>query len=386
MRGSIYSDQRCAVCGSSFRYDDRRRGLICPNHPDQQATKLFTVQFGRLVKQRFNNYIQAERFLDGLRYEVDKGTFDHRDYQAAQPLAFKTLSAQWLQVKKQEVKPSSFDNLQNYMARAVKSWGSRNIKTIGYAEIEDFLFTQKVSDKTRSNIRSCLHTFWTWLRKRRVITPGQFPEFPEIRFELGWRQTISKDTQLAILDEVKRISYHINPKIWIGIKWLSTYISIRPAELLNLKEKFIDINSGYFFIPHPKEKKPKVVPILDLDVDLVCSLPRGFPELYFFRHTSNISGCREGQRFGGKYLYKWWKKACANLGIEGIDLYGGTRHSSALALRDLISPEQIRRATMHGTNKAFERYFRIEGSELRTVYGLTQAENCGTAVVHKKGQ
>ena len=58
-----------------------------------------------------------------------------------------------------------------------------------------------------------------------------------------------------------------------------------------------------------------------------------------------------------------------------------------MALRDLVSPEQIRQATMHGTNKAFERYFRVEGAELKSVYDLTQqAGNCGTAVVHKKSQ
>jgi hypothetical protein len=31
-------------------------------------------------------------------------------------------------------------------------------------------------------------------------------------------------------------------------------------------------------------------------------------------------------RFVRKVLYKYWKKACANPGIEGVDLYGGTRH------------------------------------------------------------
>jgi hypothetical protein len=39
-----------------------------------------------------------------------------------------------------------------------------------------------------------------------------------------------------------------------------------------------------------------------------------------------------GQPFGEKYLYKWWKRTCANLGIEDVDLYSGTRHSSATAL------------------------------------------------------
>jgi hypothetical protein len=58
-----------------------------------------------------------------------------------------------------------------------------------------------------------------------------------------------------------------------------------------------------------------------------------------------------------RYLHKWWKKACSNLGIEDLDLYGGTRHSSVTALRENFSQEEIRRSgTLHSTNKALDRY------------------------------
>lgn len=99
---------------------------------------------------------------------------------------------------------------------------------------------------------------------------------------------------------------------------------------------------------------------------------RYLPHLSFFRHPPGIKGCQPGEQFGPRYLYKWWKAACANLGIEGVDLYGGTRHSTALALREFKTPEQIRRATMHSTNKAFERYFRVESEEVRDVYELAR--------------
>ena len=55
-----------------------------------------------------------------------------------------------------------------------------------------------------------------------------------------------------------------------------------------------------------------------------------------------------------------------------MDLYGGTRHLSARALRHFHTPEQIRKATMHTTNKAFERYFRIETDDLREIYASTR--------------
>ncbi|MGO9137925.1 MAG: hypothetical protein ACLP9S_07375 [Syntrophales bacterium] len=47
---------------------------------------------------------------------------------------------------------------------------------------------------------------------------------------------------------------------------------------------------------------------------------------------------------------------------------GGTRHSSARALRAYRTSEEIKRATMHTTNKAFERYFNIEAEDLRNIY------------------
>ena len=217
-------------------------------------------------------------------------------------------------------------------------------------------------------MRSCLHSFWVWLKKRKVITPAQFPEFPVISFELGWRQTIDKDTQQKIIMEVKSICPDI--KVWVGIKFLATYISIRPIELLNLKERDIQLVHGSLVIPHPKEKHAKVVPLIEDDVKLLATIPQGLPDLFFFRHTIAKSGCHPGQQFGKRYFYKWWKRACSNLGVENVDMYGGTRHSTAMALRDHATPEQIRRATMHSTNKAFERYYRIERDEVKNIYEI----------------
>ena len=160
----------------------------------------------------------------------------------------------------------------------------------------------------------------------------------------------------------------MNLKIWIGIHWLSVYIAIRPGELRNLQEKHIDRELGLLIIPSPKEKRPKIVPLLQDDVDLLASIPRGLPDLYFFRHGEGISGATAGSRFGQRYLWKWWKKACSNLGIDGVDLYGGTRHSTATALGKMLTPEQIRQGTMHSTNKAFERYFQQQAEGARTVF------------------
>jgi integrase len=268
------------------------------------------------------------------------------------------------------------------MNKAIDAWGLMNIKAIGYGEIEDFLHAQIVSDKTKSNMKSCLHSFFVWVKKREKIP---MPDFPETPFELGVRKIIDKETQGAIINEVYRLTFHINSKIWLGIKWLSTYISIRPGEMLNLKEQDIDIKLGYFIIPHPKEKRPKLVPIIDEDIKILNGMPRGLPDLYFFRHAQGISGVAAGQKFGEKYFYKWWKKACKNIGVDGVDFYGGTRHSSATALREFYSPEEIRRSgTMQSTNKAFDRYLHIKAEDARKLYQA--ALNLGRNVKNKEGK
>ena len=371
MLGGIYAhpDQKCPICGGAFK--DNGKALICPNHPDQRATK-FRVVF-KNIHRRFGTYEMAASFLGGLRFENSGFTereFDERDYQVRKrPLSFSQLADKWLAVKKQEVSASHWRNLRNYLGRAKEAWQDRNVKEIQYADIEDFLLEQvDLSPKTRNNIKSALHSFWVWLRKRRVITAVEMPDFPEVPFELGYRKLVDKKTQQGILEEVRNISWDINPKIYLGVKWLCTYVNVRPGELVKVKEGDILLDQGIILIPHPKEKKPKPVVLLDEDVEAIRGFPPALPHVPFFRHLGNVGRTRPGQPFGDKYFWKWWKKACFNLSIEDLDLYGGTRHSSATALQEHFSPEEIKEATMHGTNAAFQRYFRTDLRKVKAVY------------------
>ena len=376
MKGGIYTNQKCKPCDARFVDDHRRQGLYCPKCKKNAATSFyisFPISKNRKLKKRFKSYAAAEQALQHLRYQVSQNEFDEREWRSDKPLAFNKLADQWLDVKKKTVKETTYNDHKNCMFRAMDEWGDRNIKTVGYAEIEDFLLGQKrqdgkpLSEKSRANFRSTLNSFWQWLRKRQVLRPDQIPDIPHISFELKFKKTLSKADQQRVLDEIYRLFFHKNPKIWLALKWLMTYISVRPGELLKLKEEGIDLDSGYLIIPTSKNKKPVLVPLLDEDVWLIQGLPRGMPKLHFFRHTV-WAGCPAGTPFGKRSLYEWWMQACRNLEIEGVDLYRGTRHSSARALREYRTPEEIRRATAHRTNKAFERYFQIEADDMREIY------------------
>lgn len=82
----------------------------------------------------------------------------------------------------------------------------------------------------------------------------------------------------------------------------------------------------------------------------------GMPNMPFFRHVSGINRIKADSPFGQKYFYKWWIKACDNLGVKGLDLYGGTRHTTTTELARIVGTEGARKATGHETNKAFDRY------------------------------
>jgi integrase len=357
MQGQIHSDQRCPVCEGKY-HDNYVDGLVCPNHPDKRATR-FKVRFGRDITKRFDTYKEAFRFLTGLRYEKDRNTFDVRDYKADKPLSFRALGEKWLKQKKKDLKIRSWNNLNNYMNKAVRVWGNQNIKTITDGDIEDFLYNQNVSSKTRNNMKSCLHDFWKWVvrREKRNGRPlVQMPEFPECPYKLGWRNIIDIETQQKIISKIHKLSYDINPKIWLGIRWLSRYTMVRPGELLGVTEGQINTNIPAIIIPDPKGGEPILVFLHDDDVKEIEKLPRGLPDLPFFRHVKGIQSVKPGQKFGDRYLYKWWKKACDNLGVKDVDLYGGTRHSTITALGEFLSPEEVKRGSLHKTNKALERY------------------------------
>lgn len=375
MLGGIYSEERCSVCGGQM-VDNGRNAVCCPKHKGVVSRRLrVKIKYQRVcTERRFTNYDEAQRFLVGLRFKIQEGSFDARDYKTDNPLGFSNLAARWLEIKQEQIAEKSWNNLNNYINKASALWGNRNIKDIGYAEIEDFLFKslKDLSSKSRANASSVLHSFWIWLGRRRILHASQIPDWPEVSFELSFRKTITKDAQESVLSELQKISAPVNPRIWIACKWLSTYFSIRPGELIAIKEGeiAIDGDEGYLVIPHPKEKKPKIVPLIDEDIALIKSLPRAFPDLPFFRHTRSIGGCKQGEQFGPRYLYKWWKKACANLKIYGVDLYGGTRHSTVIHLGQWFTPEELKAASFHSTNKAFERYFRVKPEAIKNIYGF----------------
>lgn len=357
MTGTLHSDQKCRLCGSTFKHDMNRQGLFCPNHPEEFATGDFQIRLGTNITRRRQTYYEAYRILTGYRYEKDHGKFDERDYIKVSTLRLPEAIDEWLTDKKgSEITHKHVQAHINHMSRAIEFWGDIDIKLITTREVRRFLsFPHKnkqtgepLSAKTKNDIRSSLHDLLKWHCDNDETM--KMPKFPKkLRKQRTQRNILTIEEQEMVLQELKRISYDINPKIWLGVLLLTRLINTRPGELIKVREKDILLDSRTICIRETKEDRGEEGKFgLLAEDDIVTELGKhvcpSSPELRFFRHNSGRGGVKVDSPFGDKYLKTWWDKACENLGIQGVDLYGGTRHTTIMALIIAgYSPEEVQR-------------------------------------------
>lgn len=366
MDGSISTRQKCFICGGQLIPDQRRRGCFCKNHSDVAATR-FIVRFPGKIYLNFQDYTLAEQELNRLRYE--KGTlgrtFNPENYKGSRPNSFVNLKDRYLTRKKHL---ASYRDIERYINRAAEHFGLTSIRDINGAELEDYLYgIQGISEKTRHNHMTQLRDFWQWCLKRgNIIALHEMPMFPAIDFELGRRKLTDWDTQEMIIATIRELSEHINPKIWFGIDMLATYTALRPDDLRRLYESSLDAH-GILIIHNPTKRrhKFKTIRLAEDHVNMWRHLQQQYPampDMPFFRHTTGINRVKADTPFGEKYLYKWWIKACAVVGLEGVPLYPGTKHTTATETARMLGTAAARTASGL-TNKAFDRYCEIENTE-----------------------
>lgn len=365
MKGSIISRQKCFICKGPLLHDEKRHGCFCKEHPQAAATH-FVVRFPGGIYQNHKSYESASQSLNYLRHERGnrKNRFNPDDYKSIKPNSFLVLKDKYLSRKKER---ATYKKITSIINRASNHFGLTNVREITGADLEDYLFSiPGISEKTRFNHMTQLRDFWKWcLARGNIITLAEMPAFPEIKYELGYRKIITWEVQETVLNKLKEISYHINEKIWLAVDMLCTYTALRPDDLRRVTEESLD-DYGWLTIYNPTKLKNKFKYIrLHKDhVDEWRSLQNEYPALTgvpFFRHMPGISGCTANEKFGDKYLYKWWAKACEQVGLEGVPLYPGTKHTTATETAKLMGSDKARNASGL-TNKAFDRYCQVENN------------------------
>jgi len=362
MAGSISSSQKCPLCSGPLSHDEKRAGCFCELHPNISASR-FIVRFPGGIFQRFRDYPTALRYLNYLRFEKDsrQTRFNADDYRAARPNSFGALAPKYLERKKEH---ATYRKIRHYIERAAEVLGPMNVREITGADIEDYLFSiPGISEKTRHNHMTQLRDFWTWCLKRgNIITLAEMPIFPEIKFELGYRKILNWDVQEQVLAKLKEMTHHLNPKIWLGVDMLATYTEIRPDDLRRVTEGSLDA-LGFLTIYNPTKKRNKHKRI-KLHKDhvkewkaIAAEFP-ALPDVPFFRHVGGMHSCKQGALFGPTFLYEWWCRACRELGVEGVPLYPGTKHTTATETAKVLGSDAALNASGL-SNRAFERYCQV---------------------------
>ena len=337
MKGGIYSEERCPKCmenppnpmprGYGRLKDNKVDGLQCPFHPEQRATKFRVIFEG--LHRRVDRYHDAKDLLDGWRWEKRQDKFNKKDYLTSNPLGFQVLGEKFLAVKKLDLRPEGYRRYRYHYLTCAEDLGNVPVTQINYGVLEDLKIKLlgRLAPKTVNDTFGFLKTFLSWCVDRGEI--NHLPRFPKLSKKMGKRKILDKPTQAAVVEKVYEMYWNHAPRACIGIELLCTYPKIRPAELRQVQEKHIDLKNLTITIPSPKEDvDPKDVDILQEHAELIRSLPRGFPEMYFLRYDYPVKGRRVGDRFGRDYLYHVWRRACEALGVKGVPLYPGTKHTT----------------------------------------------------------
>jgi integrase len=372
--GGIYSDERCGACGSSL-VDDVQVSLRCPHHPHFLATT-FKVKI-RGTTARFSGYFAAKDYLYAARKAMSDGTWrPGKEVMTLGHVQDKFLDWKRDLVKMGRLNTSSVNAYRNRLSRIVHVLGvSEDASSIRYRHVHEFLYKSGFSPKSTYDSLVVFKEMINWAFDMGDITAK--PKWPLFDFSLEHdmkrRKTVDKETQTMILEDIYNTEWHLRPRLYVGVRFLTTYINIRPSELLGITERDYNRKQGYLVIKqHKTGRGNKIVRLTQQDIALLDELPRGMPGMPLFRHDVPGPNVKAGEGFGQAAFYRAWKRACERLRIEDVDLYGGTRHSSAVALyKDAgISPEEIKKATGHKTSVAFTRYFKLDIDDVLEIHAL----------------
>ena len=249
-----------------------------------------------------------------------------------------------------------------------------SIHRVTYGIVEDWSAGLKVAPATRKNILGVLHALLAWLERRDEI--AGVPRFPEISVPRKKADVLSIEEQEAVLEAV--------PEPERGAFFLMAEQLARPGEAMAVNVG--DYHAGIVTIAaamkgvggqairgqtkEGDERRRQVSPRLSswihehggrFALEPLFQNPRGHPS--------------RSRRWTYEPLRATWKRATARADVRPINLYNGTKHTTATALREMSYPlDLIQKACGHAQASSTERYAnasdaRISEALLRVRWG-----------------
>lgn len=376
----------------------RSLGKVVKRRGKKTAVNRWCIDFGtkwppRMLHsfngQAFESKEMASAILAHVEGEVARGRSlaEVLDGYRAEPKAetsVDALLARWIEVfrKRSEQGSRQPRTLREYERWAnadggqyayFSYWHGSSVYDIDRASVEEWSFwlsEKGLSAKTVRNVMAGLHSFLVWVANDVLtgFTPPQFP-WPEVDEH---RPTIlSQDMQWKLLMVI--------PEAKAGIFYFLAQTAARPSEARVLRVKDwagdeIEVSRAAKdrntdgVIRGLKSRNTKTLPVHEWPLrdwlDQYVSKERQLsdPDGPLF---VNPDGRGEGW-WSETAMRRTWAAACAKVGVTGVSLYEGTKHSTATHLKALGADDRLLAQLMgHRDSRSVEKYAKLDSSAIR---------------------
>ena len=370
MAGAIRTKEKCPQCRVAYRGEPLRcpacnripRKYFIYLHWQGEEFKIYSGQ----DNYPLDSWDRALRLLTAIRYGIDRGTFDPRDFVKKQirHLQFANYAEAWLVRRAQEDLAKSYlkDLRGAVRNHFIPCFGNKSIRDLRTGDIEDFRATLHVKAKTLYNLLGMLHKILKDAHRRRDIL--HLPDFPRIHLAepvTRWIDVEEQDRVLAqVADPVYRAFYLFlmkqgcRPNEARALRW----------EKVDFKHDIVVINAAFdrnVFRESTKERDVRYLPLHPAVKEALAQLPRHLTGFVFVNaHGRPLSGCR---------VYDHWRRAAGKAGVN-VTCYEGTRHSLASqAINRGVSERIVGDMLGHKTLSSTRRYAKMKAATLKEVWG-----------------
>jgi len=287
----------------------------------------------------------AERLLNDIRSEIDKGIFNPERYKKSKPLHLSAYSEQWL--KTLDVEPSTLyeynNSLKNHIIPAL---GNEFLPDINTDKLKVFQKSINRVPKGKKNVMDCLKQILKSAHQSGYIL--QVPVFPKLKVNKPKPRWILPEEQAKIVLQI--------PEEHRYIFYFGFLTGCRTSEARAFRWQDIRNTHIIFEVSFDRYETLKTVKGFNAEpFPLYKALRRLLgvtPKLHdYFVFPNPNTG-----RPYSKHISKYWNKACKKAGIN-IKLQNAFRHSFACNLLNAGHNKGIvQKLLRHSDPKMVDRY------------------------------
>jgi len=294
----------------------------------------------------------------------------------------------WLEVKRREARAG--DRARGYVRELERWarpeghfswWAEKSIRDVTEGAIEDWSLWladrrtpggRPLSAASRARVLGGFHSFLGWMYRRREI-PEMPRSYPWPKVPEHEPRTLTMADQDAVLRAI--------PEIDRGIFLACAHLGLRPNEAralevsdyrngcLVIDKKASGPNVGDPVVRGTKSGKAKTLPVSG---ELAAWIEAHVPRESRLERRRLFLLSSTGRPWSHWSLTDRWRAACRAVGVAGVSLYPGTKHSMATdALRRQVPERTLQAFLGHADPRSTRRYARLASTALVEVLRRT---------------